>query len=452
MFAPFRFLSRLPGAIPIGLVLAFLALSSSLYGADRSRGETPFEDLIPASLISLSWDDGPGHAIVVEKESQTLRVYERQGGFLLKHTFPCSTGEVVGKKQKAGDRKTPEGIYFFTKAFEKKYLSSTYGNGAFVLDYPNLLDRRENRNGNNIWLHGTNKALKPRDSNGCVAVENGNIDVLAKYIRLNRTPIIIKQKLHMVPASSLAAEKKGLADFLEGWKSAFTSGDKVKYDACYSESSGDRDILWKAWTSVRRAWDESRLSARIRLKNVTLARANPCVVALFDQRVELGQHVMRVGTQKLFLEPEGDSWKIVGEVYLPGTAKEDVDHPLADSLVRLDRLYKNYKTVAELIGEWAKAWSSKDIKRYEACYSDDFRAQRKNLKSWIRYKERLNKRYDYIKVTVEDLEISEEEDRSTATFVQRYRSSGNHSVGIKRLRLKREGGLWKIYREAWHKI
>jgi hypothetical protein len=389
---------------------------------------------------------------VVEKASQILSVYECNDGFKLKHRFPCSTGEAAGKKEKAGDRKTPEGIYFFTKAFEKKYLSSTYGNGAFVMDYPNLLDRRHNRNGYNIWLHGTNKPLKPRDSNGCVAVHNGNIDILARYIKLNRTPIIIKEKLRMVSPEPLVREQERLIAFLERWKNAFTSGDKAEYDSHYSEPSGDRDRLWAEWNPIRAGWNESGLPFEMSLKNATLARSNPCVVALFDQVIELDRHVTGVGTKKLFLEPYEETWKIVGEEYQPGTFDSEGGHPLQASLVRLDRLQKDHKEVAKLITEWADAWSAKDIDRYRACYADDFYARRMDIDSWIRYKRRLNKRYDFIKVGIEDLEISQSSDRKTATFLQRYASNVNHSVGVKRLSLKRIGGVWKIYRETWHKI
>jgi hypothetical protein len=73
-----------------------------------------------------------------------------------------------------------------------------------------------------------------------------------------------------------------------------------------------------------------------------------------------------------------------------------------------------------------------------------------DLSAWIRCKENLNKRYASIHVSIEDLDIRENLDRVTATFVQRYRSSGLKSVGMKTLYLKRVGGAWKIHREMWH--
>ena len=433
-------------------IIVALFVYGHSHGGNPSEGRTADGRLVPACLIGLNWEKGPAHAIVVEKASQTLRVYEWNNGFTLKHTFPCSTGEASGKKEKAGDSKTPEGVYFFTKAFEKRYLSATYGNGAFVMDYPNLLDRMENREGYNIWLHGTNKRLKPRDSNGCVAVENGNIDVLARYIRLNRTPIIVRKKLRMVTPESLEADRQKLAALLQGWKKAFISGDQEAYGAYYMEPLQDKKQLWASWHPIRESWKNADMPFQMTMKDVTVARGNPCVVALFDQYLELGPHVMKVGTKKVFLESHEDTWKIVGEEFQPGTFDAQQGQPLTMAILRLDSLRKDFKTVAELVAEWADAWSAKDIDRYRACYADDFYNRRMGLKAWVRYKENLNKRYDWIKVSVEDLEISQDSDRSTATFLQKYRSSGNDSVGIKRLRLKRVGGLWKIYRETWQKI
>jgi murein L,D-transpeptidase YafK len=407
---------------------------------------------IPSCLIGLNLKEKPGYALVVEKVSQTLRVYEWDGDFHLKHTFPCSTGEASGKKEKTGDRKTPEGVFFFTKAFPKRDLSPTYGTGAFVLDYPNLIDRRQNRSGYNIWLHGTNKPLKKRDTNGCIALKNKHIDIVRRYIHLNRTPIIIKATLHMVSAQNLFAEQQALRDFLSGWRHAFTSGDKSQYLVYYDRLDSKGEQLWKTWEAIRPSWEKAQVPFEMKFENLALARSNPCVVALFDQIATLDKHMMRVGTVKLYLEPEKGSWKIIGEEYQPGTVSTEGRHPMAASLVRLETLRKDYKTVAELVAEWADAWSSKDIERYGTCYAEDFYAQRMSLKSWLKYKKRLNTQYKKINVVVEDLEVRQDGDRGTATFVQRYSSSRHQSVGIKRLRLKRVNGLWKIYRETWHKI
>jgi murein L,D-transpeptidase YafK len=445
----------LPGLFFLALcLLPFALFSVASYASGTSESQGPGVELIPDALIELSSDDGPSYALLVEKATQRVLVYESKDtdAFRLRHQFICSTGKVAGNKQASGDRKTPEGVYFFTRAYEKRALQPIYGNRAFVLDYPNLLDRKFHREGNNIWLHGSNKPIRPRDSKGCVALNNGDLETLVPHILLNRTPIIIKQKLHMVHPDSRRTDQESLAEFLETWKTAFVTGDSAKYRACYSERFGELTPLWEQWEPIRTAWQRARLSFEVTLENLTFLRGNPCVVALFDEVMHLDRHEATMGTKKLFLEEDGTTWKIMGEGYQPTESNPSISKPWRTALADMDRRHRDYGAIADRVAEWAEAWSSKDIARYRACYAEVFRVRGMNLRAWIRYKEGLNKRYAWIRVVIENLKIRQGPERSTATFLQRYRSSGHHAVGIKRLYLKRVGGVWKIYRETWQSI
>ena len=427
----------------------FFAFFSGSYASGTSESKGPDVELIPDALIELGSDDGPSYALFVEKATQRVLVYEfkDRDTFRLRHQFICSTGQVAGNKQASGDRKTPEGIYFFSRMYGKGELQAIYGSRAFVMDYPNFLDRKFHRGGNNIWLHGSNKPIKSRDSKGCVALNNEDLESLAPHVLLNRTPIIIKQKLHMVRPDKRRTDQKNLVDFLETWKTAFVAGDSAKYRACYSERFRELTPLREQWEPIRTAWQRVQIPFEVTLENLTLLKGNPCVVALFDEVMHLDHYKITVGTKKLFLEEDGTTWKIAGEVYQPAETNPSISKPWRTALADVDR----YGTIADRVAEWAEAWSSKDIARYRACYTEDFRAMGMDLGAWIRYKEELNRRYDFIRVSVEDLKIHQGSERSTAVFVQRYRSSGYHAVGIKHLYLKRIGGAWKIYRETWRR-
>jgi murein L,D-transpeptidase YafK len=433
-----------------GLCLLILTLSSTVLALGISDRHRPQVKLIPDPLISLSAEDGPAYAILVEKATQGVMVYEYQDTFSLRHKFPCSTGEVTGSKQKSGDRKTPEGIYFFTKASEKKYLGPIYGSMAFVMDYPNFLDRKFERGGNNIWLHGSDKPIKPRDSNGCIVMNNDDIEMLSRYIQLNRTPIIVAERLEMVPANSQLEHNKSLTSFLNRWRTAFVQGDWASFSACYREPDEDLNALWRVWDWIRTTWQHEKIAFDMSFQNLALMQANPCVVALFDQVIHLDRQVTVVGTKKLFLEKKGESWKIVGEVYQPSDSNQAANQPLVTALNHLGRAHVDQREIADLVAEWADAWSSKDIQRYRACYAPDFQAKEMDLMAWMRHKESLNRQYQWIHVGIEDLKIEQGPDTSTATFLQKYISSGYQAVGTKRLQLKRIGGAWKIHRETWH--
>ena len=70
---------------------------------------------LPANLL-ISPEAGPHHVILVEKSSQKVFIYFFDGDYRIVSTYGCATGENPGDKQVSGDKRTPEGIYFFTKA------------------------------------------------------------------------------------------------------------------------------------------------------------------------------------------------------------------------------------------------------------------------------------------------------------------------------------------------
>jgi len=85
--------------------------------------------------------------------------------------------------------------------------SETFGSMAFILDYPTLPDKRANRNGGNIWIHGTTKKLLPRQSSGCVVLSDEDLKRLANFIYLNKTPIIISESVNWVPQDYVPSSK-----------------------------------------------------------------------------------------------------------------------------------------------------------------------------------------------------------------------------------------------------
>lgn len=434
------------------LILTAITLVPAALASSASRTHLPHIRLAPDALIRLGAEAGPAYAIIVEKATQSLTVYEYRHTLLLKRRFPCSTGEVPGRKERSGDRKTPEGIYFFTKVFEEKDLAPIYGSRAFVMDYPNFMDRKFRRSGNNIWLHGSDKPIKPRDSSGCIVMNNDDLEVVTRYIQLNRTPIVVVQKLSMAPPESRLSDKESLMGFLNDWKWAMVDQDRARFSSCYSKPHGDPDVLTRAWDHIRTARQRARIPVTMSLRNVTLLKGSPGVVAFFDQVINLGPQVKAAGTRKLFLEKHEEAWKIEGEEYQPGSQDDGVDTPLITALNHLHRLLKDRQALTELVAEWIDAWSSKDIRRYRAFYAPDFQAGGKNLDAWIRDKARLNRRYESIRVSIEDLKIELEPRKSTMTFLQRYHATGYQAIGTKQLQLKRIGETWKIHRENWERL
>ncbi|MCP4050865.1 MAG: nuclear transport factor 2 family protein, partial [bacterium] len=158
-------------------------------------------------------------------------------------------------------------------------------------------------------------------------------------------------------------------------------------------------------------------------------------------------------------------FSIIGEEYQPAPEDGKQENPLiaASRIIKTrpviaavspeqpKTVKADVKGIKQMIEGWLKAWSSKNIAEYGNYYASDFRSQGMNKKSWINYKDRLNKKYKYINVSMNKLTVQKGKKRHIVSFIQHYESSGFKAVGRKILILKREGGQWKIYRESWKK-
>ncbi len=390
------------------------------------------------------------YAILVEKQTQQISLFSFDGAYRKLYNFDCSTGEVSGKKEKSGDKKTPEGIYFFTGSFEKRYLSAIYGDRAFPMDYPNLLDRINGHEGNSIWMHGSDKPIKARNSNGCIVLANDNINTLAKYITLHKTPIIVAKQFSFVSTKTNIEVKNSLKQFVNEWNSTLNHGSYEEYISFYDPEYVSQIKWWSEWNNLSNFLKNSESSFSIILEPISIFKSNSIYVARFDQVIRFeGHNDLSAGSRKLFLTFNNDTFMIIGDEYQTDKKK---NNPLITACQNLKIYLDAEHEISELVKKWIMAWSSKDIETYSNCYASNFRFKKQNRNAWLRKKRRLNRKYNYIHVREENLTIKKGEEISVATFTQFYESSGYSAVGKKKLLLKREDGQWKIYRETWKKI
>jgi murein L,D-transpeptidase YafK len=173
----------------------------------------------------------------VEKRSQQAALYEFKNGFkeieLLK-TYHISSGQAQGNKYVRGDLKTPEGLYNTIKWIPEKKLEAKYGSGAFVLDYPNQLDKLLKKTGSGIWIHGSDIAMIPFDTEGCIRFENQEITHFKEELNFDRVPVLINETFEWTDITALEKEIEGIQSFLKEWEESWARQDINKYLSFYS--------------------------------------------------------------------------------------------------------------------------------------------------------------------------------------------------------------------------
>ena len=417
-------------------------------------GSQVFAGQLPAALIKLPENE---NAVIVEKKTQQLYIYSSQAGARnLVFQAPCSTGSVPGPKLKAGDKKTPEGIYFLKDSFEDRYLTAVYGKKAFTSDYPNFLDLRLGKQGSAIWIHGTDKPLIPMDSNGCVALENKNILALADYIHLDATPLIIMEEVDYTSINKLKHLREQIEGFLDAWGRALSGSDYHKYLSFYDASYLPDISWWEDWTRLRNQFvAKKQMVPRIIFENTGIYSQGGIVVVLADLKLaadasgERGQAVY-LGKRQLFIRQAANGPVIIGDLFQKKAKELQCGQvPLVAGARVLFQDQFADEAVVKTVEQWLAAWSAKNMTRYAYFYAKNFVCDGLGKTAWVKRKKRLAQKYDYISVTGKDYKVVPRKDGYEVSFVQDYKSSGFSTQGKKHLKLVRQDGEWKIFRENW---
>jgi len=110
-------------------------------------------------------------------------------------------------------------------------------------------------------------------------------------------------------------------------------------------------------------------------------------------------------------------------------------------------IYK--EEIRNMINKWLASWQSGDMKNYRNCYDETyFESKGMNLDAWVAHKENVNKKNKNINISIDNLQISADENIATAIFTQHYVSSALKDSGEKTLELRKVNNEWKIYREV----
>ncbi|MBI9088426.1 MAG: L,D-transpeptidase family protein [Desulfobacterium sp.] len=431
----------------VGVLLGVNYTAKTAFAAKDTSG-APVKR--PEALILLPKNI---NAVMVEKSTQQVFLYSSNNeGVYERFKFPCSTGATAGNKLKSGDKKTPEGVYFLTDEYEDRYLSPVYGKKAFPTDYPNFLDRQEGKNGNAIWLHGTNKQLKPMDSNGCIAMNDKDILRLTKFVSTGATPVVMVDSISYAAPERIDQERRGMLSFVSAWVGAIESGTYQEYLSLYDPGYLPNIQWWNQWWKLRKQAAGEDLKFRISMDSPGIYKEKNVFVLFLDMGIELGGKRVALGKRKLFVHKADGGYRITGDLFQTFPKGEVGNTGLIASAAK--KLYLEIslgRTLQKPVEAWLAAWSSKDLKAYADFYSPRFFSDGMNKSRWVARKRRLAKKYNSIKVVGRNFKIDKGEKRSVVTFLQDYRANNFRETGLKKLVLIQEEGVWKIYRESWKK-
>lgn len=303
-----------PGSERLGELRAELKARAS----DHSNPPPPGH--LPRHIVRL--DPAQKHAIVVDTRRARIFVYENANGaprFL--RDYYSSIGKQGWAKEREGDKKTPVGAYFVTSHIPGKKLPDFYGWGAFPLNYPNELDRRQGRTGYGIWIHGVPSdtyARSPLASDGCVVLANPEIEELAAYVKPGLTPVIITEDVEWLPGEAWRAESDAFSAVLEQWRRDWESREVERYVSHYARSFRADGFDYAAWIAHKRRVTEAKKWIKLDLGSVSVLRSPgtpQAMVVTFDQNYR-SDTVSQRSRKRQYWIGENGHWKIAYEAEL----------------------------------------------------------------------------------------------------------------------------------------
>ncbi len=122
--------------------------------------------------------------ILISKQEMKLRLIDYKGNELF--SAPVATGVNVGNKEKAGDMRTPEGVFQVADIQRSSDWKHDFGDGKGEVSgaYGDYFIRLAVPGHKGIGIHGTHlpKSVGTRASEGCIRMNNTDLNQLVSLI------------------------------------------------------------------------------------------------------------------------------------------------------------------------------------------------------------------------------------------------------------------------------
>ena len=143
--------------------------------------------------------DQKKYSVYIKKSAFTLYLLDDKNNVL--RAYDCTIGKNPGQKTKRGDMKTPTGTFFVDEICDARSWTHDFGDGkgeikgAYGPWFISLdTDWMSKGAWGGIGIHGTHKpnVMRARDSEGCIRLQNQNVEELKQYVRVG-TKVVIEE-------------------------------------------------------------------------------------------------------------------------------------------------------------------------------------------------------------------------------------------------------------------
>ncbi|MFP4083986.1 MAG: murein L,D-transpeptidase family protein [Desulfonatronovibrio sp.] len=396
----------------------------------------------------LSGDaNAPQTLLAVDKKNQNFLIFSNRSPLRQEQAWQCTTGKVQGDKLVEGDFKTPEGVYFLEKMIYGEHLPfDLYGKMAFTLNYPNPVDRINQKTGHSIWIHGRGKKVIPNDTEGCVAMDMEYMLALENMVDLGKTPVIIADNLSWEPAETASENSRKIVEKSFQWAREWQRKSDKYFDyydpVLFAESSGldfNRFMTHKKKLFRQYPWMD------VYTEKPRVIKGPDYWVSYFGQ-VFKAPGFYSVGVKRLYWKHSDKGvFKIVGEEWR-SYPKDSLEQKYLAT--RKDELQK-------VINQWKKSWLRADIEEYSEFYYHNARQDNlKGLQAITAHKRDIWGR-GLLPEAIDfgEIRISSTDQGYKAEFLQKYENrTGYSDYGLKTLIMIPFEGDWLIKSETWSEI
>jgi len=276
--------------------------------------------LVPSNIISLS----PQNPYVIAVDASKSRLYWFANKTvdplkprleLLLDTY-VSVGQKGTGKLREGDGRTPLGVYFVNKNLKGQPLPDLYGAGALTLNYPNAIDVMRGQTGSGIWLHGTPStqyARAPWATDGCVVMSNPEMDRLLSLKNLERTPVLIADKLEWVSSDRSVPDRDAFKKTLDQWIRDRQTSNLESLKTLYSpQYQRDGKGLSAWWPEIAATAQVTGHGGPVHLQSILQWKDTQdyIVVNVYNPNTPKGKVPQQL---RMYWAKEGNQWQILYE-------------------------------------------------------------------------------------------------------------------------------------------